>query len=917
MTYADFRVTLRSDLIEDRDVQVLDITQGQQPTITIVNVYNDPRRKNDGALARLRRTEGLDLRRPTIITGDYNMHHPLWSRNPGPTDPLTAEVVDWLTEQGMTLQNDAGRITHPARSPREQGSIIDLTFANGPVVLEGLLQEWRVDEGLSHSSDHYAITFILDPGKHEILNPLELKYSIKETKPAEWKTAFEAELNNMRDRLELLDYQDINRETLDDCAEGITEAMRAAMAETGKPINRCHRSKPWWDEDLTQAAKRLEEARREEATNEDFDPVVRAAVRKAANYFRRLCKFKKREWVTGTLAEATSKDIYGFCAWSRGTRCYPSPPISRGEGMEPAITHEEKCAALRNELYQPPPPIEDNPEVDLTTPDAAELPTVEITEEEIEEAIMKNVMYVDDGKLYVSSDSLDTNVRMLKIAYEKAAEWLRKAGLSADAAKRELMHYSRRRNHNSSPSIVFDEDPNHPVTVTPQATLRWLGVFFDRQLRFETHAKIVAAKGMNTVAALTMLANTVRGLSHIYLRRLYLTCVIPQILYASPAWFTGCKYQSKHLEKVQNRALRLVCAAFRTSPMKALEVEASIPPISLQAKMAERRAAVRLNKLSFLNPTIQRLPNEWRCNKPPVVPAPLKPNKGRTAVDRRKSTTLLDLTRHSSPEHERIDPYLYPPWRRLQSSFGGRLVVERKVGKEKADKRKLAWEHNALYDELSQSPSHLIIYTDGSLLRNGGFNRVGAAAVMYHLNRNVGQKKMGLGGHAEVYDAELAAAAVASNMARTITRDDERIKHIHYFIDNSAAVATIADPLPRTGQVFARCFYENACRFLDEDQTHRVTIHWCPSHCKIPGNEKVDRLAKEATSLANTAPYKTSRANAVRRAKANTEREWRQQWRKEEKTGGYAVANRIPPSLKPTKHAIELINDRDDVRLWG
>ncbi|KAF6761936.1 Endonuclease/exonuclease/phosphatase, partial [Ephemerocybe angulata] len=233
-TQADFRVTLRTDIIEDRDVQVLDITQGQLPTITVVNVYNDPRRKNDGALARLRRTDGLDLRRPTIITGDYNMHHPLWSRNPGPTDQLTTEVVDWLTEQGMTLQNDAGRITHPARSAREQGSVIDLTFANGPVVLEGLLQEWRVDEGLSHSSDHYAITFILDPGKHEIINPLELKYSIKETKPADWKTAFETELTAIRDRLELLDHQDVSREMLDDCADGITDAMRAAMAQTGK-----------------------------------------------------------------------------------------------------------------------------------------------------------------------------------------------------------------------------------------------------------------------------------------------------------------------------------------------------------------------------------------------------------------------------------------------------------------------------------------------------------------------------------------------------------------------------------------------------------------------------------------------------------------------------------------------------------
>ena len=37
----DFNITLRSDLIEDRDIQVLDIYQLNQPTATIINVYND------------------------------------------------------------------------------------------------------------------------------------------------------------------------------------------------------------------------------------------------------------------------------------------------------------------------------------------------------------------------------------------------------------------------------------------------------------------------------------------------------------------------------------------------------------------------------------------------------------------------------------------------------------------------------------------------------------------------------------------------------------------------------------------------------------------------------------------------------------------------------------------------------------
>jgi hypothetical protein len=62
------------------------------------------------------------------------------------------------------------------------------------------------------------------------------------------------------------------------------------------------------------------------------------------------------------------------------------------------------------------------------------------------------VMYVDDGKIYVSSKSFDMNITLLATAYHRADDWLRKAGLSADFSKRELMHYSRRRGDNSSPS---------------------------------------------------------------------------------------------------------------------------------------------------------------------------------------------------------------------------------------------------------------------------------------------------------------------------------------------------------------------------------------------------------------------------------------------------------------------------------
>ena len=109
------------------------------------------------------------------------------------------------------------------------------------------------------------------------------------------------------------------------------------------------------------------------------------------------------------------------------------------------------------------------------------------------------LMYINNSKLYTSSKSLDTNVTTLKAAYTKTKAWLQSAGLSSDVAKREIMHYSRRRGDNSSPSITLQDIDGIMRTVTPTATVRWLGIYFDRKLHFEHHTKLLAARGKNAV----------------------------------------------------------------------------------------------------------------------------------------------------------------------------------------------------------------------------------------------------------------------------------------------------------------------------------------------------------------------------------------------------------------------------------
>jgi len=52
-------------------------------------------------------------------------------------------------------------------------------------------------------------------------------------------------------------------------------------------------------------------------------------------------------------------------------------------------------------------------------------------------------MYVDDGKLIVSSTSIASNITLLAEAYKIVDQWLWKAGLTLDQDKREIMHYTR------------------------------------------------------------------------------------------------------------------------------------------------------------------------------------------------------------------------------------------------------------------------------------------------------------------------------------------------------------------------------------------------------------------------------------------------------------------------------------------
>ncbi|KAJ3536486.1 hypothetical protein NMY22_g6022 [Coprinellus aureogranulatus] len=156
---------------------------------------------------------------------------------------------------------------------------------------------------------------------------------------------------------------------------------------------------------------------------------------------------------------------------------------------------------------------------------------------------------------------------------------------------------------------------------------------------------------------------------------------------------------------------------------------------------------------------------------------------------------------------------------------------------------------------------------------------------------------------------EVVVAAKISEAFKEELEDAERRNAPIAKLLANSSWSSIFNPRPTAGQSFAHSFYQLASKFLDADNNHRISIRWCPSHCGIRGNERADRLAKQATSLPSSST--TTRANAIRRAKLAAQKEWTKEWRSAPSQGWFTISDRLPPSLKPTKHARRLAGKRE------
>jgi hypothetical protein len=200
--------------------------------------------------------------------------------------------------------------------------------------------------------------------------------------------------------------------------------------------------------------------------------------------------------------------------------------------------------------------------------------------------------FVDDITVYVQGHPND-NTAKLEAILQACVTWAEEHYTGIDLGdKLGFMHFIK-----GKP----DESEWEPLRLPggdsrePQDEVKLLGITLDKALSFKPHMREVERKSMGAMNQMWRLGGCFQGISGTAMRQMYLACVRPIIEYGSEIWYpTTTQKQRKSLQVIQNRGLRRILGAIKTTPANVMHVEAGVMPLEIRMSKVMRDKMLRI-----------------------------------------------------------------------------------------------------------------------------------------------------------------------------------------------------------------------------------------------------------------------------------------------------------------------------------
>lgn len=452
-------------------------------------------------------------------------------------------------------------------------------------------------------------------------------------------------------------------------------------------------------------------------------------------------------------------------------------------------------------------------------------------------------LYVDDLGIFCKGKTIEEIQSVLNPVLDSLTAWSLQTGFSFSQEKTVAMHFCRKRCH-TEPKLVLNGN------VIPLVERhKFLGLTLDKKLTWKDHIMQLRKRSLSAVNILKTVSNHHWGADRKTLLQLYRSLVRSIIDYGSIVYCSATKSLLQSIEVVQNQALRICTGAFKSSPIKSLQVDANEP--SLEHRRVKLLLNYSFNVLNNENhPTYHFIATDKHQTK--MSHRPRAPKPVYFIFNQIISNAKLNIPKISTLPILRETP----PWLLKAPTFEKILYNYNKAKDPSFFAKKLFRAVKLKYP----TPTWTHLFTDGSKSDMG----VGAAFVV-----NNETFKFSLLPYISSFSAELYA--IQQSLLHILNSGFNKTV---IFSDSKSCIDALTDTLTKNDTLNSLHQILNVLTCLNK----KVVFCWVPSHVGIKGNDDADTAAKIAsTETGPPLPFilKNDIANSVKNLVHNM---WQASW---------------------------------------
>ena len=216
---------------------------------------------------------------------------------------------------------------------------------------------------------------------------------------------------------------------------------------------------------------------------------------------------------------------------------------------------------------------------------------------------VKNLQFADDLVVYRSGSNLKNISDILNKSLEGLHKYFTYLNLDINAPKSKVVVFGKI--SNGTPSIFYNK-----VSIPVVSEVKFLGVIFTHNMSWKKYVDLISSRANKAHNVLKTLCRTSWGADPKMLLLLYKSLIRSHFEYAFLC-FAGDSKSVNNLDKIQNKNLRLITGAFKSTPINVMQVECKLPPLSIRFSYLKERFLLKLysKKNNYLFANLSHFPS--------------------------------------------------------------------------------------------------------------------------------------------------------------------------------------------------------------------------------------------------------------------------------------------------------------------